>query len=251
MAASKQESAGAMSADLWKKQAAAKAVDLVKSGMRVGLGTGSTAEKFIALLGARVQGGLDVLCVATSERSAMQARGLGLRLSTLDDTPYLDLTVDGADELDGQLNLLKGGGGALLREKIVATASERVVIIADAGKRVETLGAFPLPVEVVRFGLASTRNLIEMLAGDAGCRGPIKLRLGRDGQPFVTDGGNYIFDCAFRRIDKAEMLDEALKAIPGVVENGLFLGIADLAFVAGPGGVDTIAAEDQDRPTAD
>lgn len=240
-----------MSADLWKRQAAAKAVELVRPGMRIGLGTGSTAEKFITLLGERARSGLDVLCVATSERSAAQARGLGLHLSSLDDTPYLDLTVDGADEIDGRLNLIKGGGGALLREKIVATASERVVVIADIGKRVEALGAFPLPVEVVRFGLASTRNLIEMLAGDAGCHGPIRLRQGQDGQPFVTDGGNYILDCSFGRIDRAELLDEALKAIPGVVENGLFLGIADLAFVAGPGGVDAIAAEDEERPSAD
>lgn len=229
-----------MSADLWKKQAAARAIELVRPGMRVGLGTGSTAEKFVALLGERVKAGLDVICVPTSERTAMQARDLGISLSTLDDTPYLDLTVDGADELDSHLNLIKGGGGALLREKIVATASERVVIIADHSKHVQTLGAFALPIEVVRFGLKSTRNLIEILAGDAGCRGEIRLRAGKDGQPFVTDGNNYIFDCSFGRIDKVELLDDALKAIPGVVESGLFLGIADLAFVAGPDGVEEV-----------
>ena len=226
--------------DRWKQQAAAQALELVRPGMRLGLGTGSTAEKFVALLGQRVQSGLDVRCVATSERTAAQARELGIKLTTLDDTPYLDMTVDGADELDEQLNLIKGGGGALLREKIVATASERVVIIADHSKRVQTLGQFALPVEVVRFGLRATRNLIEMLAGDAGCRGDIKLRVGRDGQPFVTDGSNYIFDCAFGRIDKVELLDDALKAIPGVVESGLFLGIADVAFVGGPDGVQQI-----------
>jgi ribose 5-phosphate isomerase A len=240
-----------MTADLYKRQAAAKAIQLVRPGMRLGLGTGSTAEKFVALLGERVAAGLDVVCVATSERTAMQARELGIRLSTLDDTPYLDLTVDGADELDGRLNMIKGGGGALLREKIVATASERVVVIADASKRVETLGAFPLPVEVVRFGLSATRNLIEMLAGDAGCRGHIRVRTGQDGQPFVTDGGNYILDCAFGRIERAELLDEALKAIPGVVENGLFLGIADIGFIAGPGGVEELAAETGERGAAD
>ena len=240
-----------MSADLWKRQAAAKAIELVRPGMRLGLGTGSTAEKFVALLGERVAAGLDVVGVPTSERTAQQARSLGIRLSTLDETPYLDLTVDGADELDGRLNLIKGGGGALLREKIVATASERVVIIADVGKRVEALGAFPLPIEVVRFGLRATGNLIEMLAADAGCRGTMTLRTGRDGQPFVTDGGNYIFDCSFGRIDKVELLDEALKVIPGVVESGLFLGIADTAFVAGPIGVEEIAAENGERPAAD
>lgn len=240
-----------MSADLWKRQAAARAMELVRPGMRIGLGTGSTAEKFVALLGERVASGLEVVCVPTSEGTAIQARSLGIRLSTLDETPYLDLTVDGADELDGRLNLIKGGGGALLREKIVATASERVVIVADVGKRVEALGAFPLPVEVVRFGLRATGNLIEMLAADAGCRGTMTLRQGTDGQPFVTDGGNYIFDCAFGRIDKVELLDEALKAIPGVVESGLFLGIADTAYVAGPSGVEEIAAEHGERAAAD
>jgi ribose 5-phosphate isomerase A len=161
--------------------------------------------------------------------------------------PFLDLTVDGADELDGALRLIKGGGGALLREKIVATASERMIIIADASKRVEALGAYPLPVEVARFGLTATRNMIEMLAADAGCRGDIRLRQGFDRQPFVTDGGNYIFDCAFGRIDDPEALDEALKFIPGVVENGLFLGIADAAIIAGPDGV-IVLEPDDDRP---
>ena len=239
-----------MSTDLWKRQAAARAVDLVEPGMRLGLGTGSTAEHFVNLLGARVKSGLDVLAIATSERTAAQARSLGIRLSTLDETPYLDLTVDGADEFDGQLNLIKGGGGALLREKIVAMASERMVVIADAGKRVEALGLFPLPIEVVRFGLASTRNLIEMLAGDIGCRGPIKLRTGQDGQPFITDCGNYIFDCAFGRIEDSDKLDHLLKAIPGVVENGMFLGIADLAFIAGPNGFEEIAAATGEGATA-
>lgn len=173
----------------------------------------------------------------------MQAAALGIPLTTLDEMPLLDMTVDGADEFDGALRLIKGGGGALLREKIVAAASERLVVIADHTKRVERLGAFPLPVEVVRFGYTATQNMIALLAADLGCHGEIRLRVGRDRQPFVTDGGNYIFDCAFKRIDEPERLDEALKHIPGVVENGLFLGLADMAFVAGPEGIVVIETE--------
>jgi ribose 5-phosphate isomerase A len=229
-----------MSTDLWKRQAAEKAVELVEPGMRLGLGTGSTARHFVDLLGEKVRDGLKVVCVPTSEATLMQARSLGIALTTLDDTPELDLTVDGADELDGELRLIKGGGGALLREKIVAAASERMVVIADATKRVTTIGAFPLPIEVVRFGLTATRNMVERLTREAGCQGELRLRLGSDGQPFVTDGGNYIFDCAFGRIENAEALDEALKLVPGVVENGLFLGFADAAFIAGAGGLETI-----------
>ncbi len=232
-----------MTSDALKRLAAEHALDLIEPGMRLGLGTGSTARHLVDLLGARVKAGLDVLCVPTSEATRLQAKELGIPLTTLDDTPILDLTIDGADELDGELRLIKGGGGALLREKIVATASERMVVIADISKRVEMLGAFPLPVEVVRFGFAATRNMIEMLAEDAGCRGEIKLRMGQDRQPFVTDGGNYIFDCAFGRIEEPDALDEALKLIPGVVENGMFLGIADAAIIAGPNGVEVI--EDQ------
>ncbi len=181
-------------------------------------------------------------------RRGSRRPALGIPLSTLDETPFLDLTIDGADELDSELRLIKGGGGALLREKIVATASDRMIVIADASKRVEKLGAFPLPVEVVRFGVTATRNMIEMLAADAGCQGEIRLRLGQDRQPFVTDGGNYIFDCAFGRIDDPESLDEALKFIPGVIENGLFLGMADLAVVAGAEGVVVLEPQD-DRST--
>ncbi len=173
----------------------------------------------------------------TSEDTRAQAERLGIPLITLDQQPFLDLTVDGADEIDADLRLIKGGGGALLIEKIVATASGRMVVIADASKQVATLGKFPLPVEVVRFGLGATRNMIDVLAGDAGCRGEIKQRMRADGQPFVTDSGNFILDCAFGQIAEPEALDEALKLIPGVVENGLFLGIADAAIVAGPGGI--------------
>jgi ribose 5-phosphate isomerase A len=231
-----------MSVDSYKRAAARHALGLVEPRMRLGLGTGSTASIFVELLGERVREGLSVLCVPTSEDTRIKAAKLGIPLSTLDETPLLDLTIDGADELDPELRLIKGGGGALLREKIVATASDRMIVIADASKRVEKLGAFPLPVEVVRFGVTATRNMIEMLAADSGCHGEITLRLGRDGQPFITDGGNYIFDCAFGQIDDPESLDEALKFIPGVVENGLFLGIADAAIIGGPEGVSVIEA---------
>lgn len=233
----------ATTADEQKLSAAARALEFVENGMRLGLGTGSTASKFVELLGARVKRGLDVICVPTSEATRMQAAALGIPLATLDDQPFLDLTVDGADELDTHLRLIKGGGGALLREKIVATASDRMIVIADGSKMVKQLGAFPLPIEVVRFGFTATRNMIEMLAADAGCQGEIKLRMGRDNQPYVTDGSNYIFDCAFGRIEDPESLDEALKFIPGVVENGLFLGMADAAVIAGPDGVSVLEAE--------
>lgn len=232
-----------MTADAWKRLAAERALELIEPGMKLGLGTGSTARHLVDLLGARVKSGLDVICVPTSEATREQARSLAIPLTTLDDTPILDLTIDGADELDGELRLIKGGGGALLREKIVATASERMVVIADVSKKVAMLGAFPLPVEVVRFGVTATRNMIEMLAEDAGCRGEIRLRMGHDRQPYVTDGGNYIFDCHFGRIGEPDALDEALKLIPGVVENGMFLGIADAAIIAGPDGVEVIEPE--------
>jgi ribose 5-phosphate isomerase A len=226
-----------MTSDDWKQQAAERALTLVEDGMTLGLGTGSTAARFVDLVGQKVKAGLRVRCVPTSEATRVQAERLGIPLITLDQQPFLDITVDGADELDGELRLIKGGGGALLIEKIVATASGRMVVIADASKQVETLGRFPLPVEIVRFGFGATRNMIEVLAADAGCRGEIKQRMRPDGQPFVTDSGNFILDCAFGRIEEPEALDEALKLIPGVVENGLFLGIADAAIVAGPDGV--------------
>jgi len=226
-----------MTADDWKQQAAERALTLVEDGMTLGLGTGSTAARFVDLVGQKVKAGLRVRCVPTSEATRAQAECLGIPLITLDQQPFLDITVDGADELDSELRLIKGGGGALLIEKIVATASGRMVVIADASKQVETLGRFPLPVEIVRFGFGATRNMIEVLAADAGCRGEIKQRMRSDGQPFVTDSGNFILDCAFGRIEEPEALDEALKLIPGVVENGLFLGIADAAIVAGPDGV--------------
>ena len=224
----------------WKLRAAERALGYLEDGMLVGLGTGSTAAKFVDLLGQRVKEGFEVTCVATSEGTRVQAERLGIALTTLDDVPFLDLTVDGADELDSDLRLIKGGGGALLREKIVAMASERMIVIADASKRVSVLGKFPLPVEAVRFGLAATRTLIGAVATDVGCAGEIKLRVAKDGSPFVTDSGNVLFDCSFSRIDNPEALDQALKRVPGVVENGLFLGIADAAIIAGPEGVAVI-----------
>ena len=239
-----------MSSDALKVAAAERAIEYVESGMRLGLGTGSTAAKFVDLLGKKVASGLDVVCVATSQATQAQAEALGIRMATLDDMPFLDLTVDGADEVDGELRLIKGGGGALLREKIVATASGRMVVIADASKKVATLGAFPLPLEVVPFGLTATRNMITALAADVGCEGDIKVRVLAGGKLFLTDGGNLILDCHFGRIDEPEELDEALKLIPGVVENGLFIGIADLAIIAGADGVKLIGSEEGDEVIA-
>jgi ribose 5-phosphate isomerase A len=224
-------------ADQYKRQAAEHAIALVEDGMTLGLGTGSTAAHFVELLGRRVKLGLRVVGVPTSEATRAQAERLGIPLTDLDRQPSLDLTVDGADEIDSQLRLIKGGGGALLHEKIVAMASARVVVIADHSKRVATLGAFPLPVEIVRFGARATRNLIEALAAEAGCSGQIALRMTTDGRPSVTDGGHFILDCAFGRIADPEALAAALRFVPGVVETGLFLDIADAAIVAGPDGV--------------
>jgi ribose 5-phosphate isomerase A len=235
-----------MSSDDWKRQAAEQALSYVEDGMKLGLGTGSTAAKFVDLLGAKVKSGLKVICVPTSEATRAHAAALGIPLATLDQYPALDLTVDGADEIDEELRLIKGGGGALLREKIVAVASERVVIIADSSKRVEILGRFPLPIEVVPFGLAATQRLIVQLAADSGCEGEIKLRAGANGSPFLTDNGNHILDCSFGAIDDPEALDDALKLVPGVVENGLFLGIADVGIIAGPMGVEVLSAVDTD-----
>lgn len=212
--------------------------------MLLGLGTGSTAAHFVDLLGQKVAAGFKVTAVPTSEATAAQARRLGIPLTTLDDHPSLDLTVDGADECDGQLQLIKGGGAALLREKIVAAASADMIVIADHTKLVGTLGAFPLPIEVVRFGLASTKELVASLAADAGCAGEIRVRRAADGTFLVTDNGNHILDCAFGRIEDAEALDAMLKLVPGVVDHGLFLGLASRAIIAGPDGINEIDAPD-------
>ncbi len=226
-----------LSAEAMKRAAAQAALESVTHGMRLGLGTGSTAAHFVDLLGARVRDGLEVVGVPTSERTRSQAEGLGIRLSTLDETPELDLTVDGADEFDASLRLIKGGGGALLREKIVAAASKRMFVVADATKEVATLGAFPLPVEVDRFGARSTRLHIERVARGLGLIGAITQRMSAPDAPYVTDGAHYIFDCAFTAIDAPEALAERLSAIPGVVDHGLFIGLATAIFVAGATGV--------------
>lgn len=227
-------------AEAAKRLAAARAVDLVRPGMRLGLGTGSTAAHFVALLGERVAQGLKVVGVPTSERTREQALSLNIPLSTLDETPELDLTIDGADEFDPQLRLIKGGGAALLREKIVAAASARMVVVTDRSKQVATLGKFPLPVEVDRFGLESTRRHV-LAAGQAtGCTGEVRLRMNGQGQVLVTDGGHAILDCVFGRIPDADALARLLNAIPGVVEHGLFIGIAKAVIVADASGVEVI-----------
>ncbi|ATQ68912.1 MULTISPECIES: ribose-5-phosphate isomerase RpiA [Methylosinus] len=231
-------------ADDMKKRAAAAALAAVAPGMRLGLGTGSTAAHFVALLGERVREGLDILCVPTSERTRAQAEALAIPLATLDEAPELDLTVDGADEFDSSLRLVKGGGGALLREKIVAAASRRFIVVADATKRVETLGAFPLPVEIDAFGARATRGHVERAAAALGLSGEVRLRSRPDGHVFVTDGGHLVLDCAFGAIPAPEALADRLAAIPGVVEHGLFLGLATAVVVAGPGGVESLGRLD-------
>jgi ribose 5-phosphate isomerase A len=224
--------------DQRKLEAAERALALVKPGMKLGLGSGSTAHHFVDLVGERVKAGLDVHCVATSEATAAQAKALGIPIGTLDDIPELDLTVDGADEIDPNLSLIKGGGGALLREKIVASASSRMVVIADSTKLVTRLGAFPLPIEVVPFGLAATRRHIEHVFGELGLSGPIRLR--GESSPFVTDGGHYILDCSLGAIADPEALSQILSPIPGVVEHGLFVGLARAAIIAGAEGVEVL-----------
>ena len=228
-----------MSAEEQKRAAARAALDFVEDGMRLGLGTGSTAVHFVDAVGERVAQGLNVICVPTSEATAAQARGLDIPLTTLEDTPELDLTVDGADELDDALNLIKGGGGALLREKIVASASERMVVIVDGSKHSPVLGSFALPVEVVPFGVEATRRQLAAVARDFGCQGDVTMRM-KDGGPFVTDGQHYIFDCAFGVIADPAGLAVELNRIPGVVENGLFIGLATLAIVGAETGVQRI-----------
>jgi ribose 5-phosphate isomerase A len=226
-----------MDIEAQKRQAAALAVEWVRPGMRLGLGTGSTARHFIALLAERVRSGLDVVGVATSEATRADAERFGVPLTTLDETPQLDMTVDGADEIAPDLNLIKGGGGALLREKIVAAASARMVVIADESKWVPELGRYPLPVEVVPFGLAATQRALEAAAAAAGCPGQAKLRRDKHGHAFVTDGGHWLLDAALTRIANAKMLAERLSQIPGVIEHGLFIGMAQAAILAGPAGI--------------
>lgn len=228
-----------MNPDELKKAAALAAIAHIKSGMKLGLGTGSTAKHFVDAVGDKVREGWDLLCVPTSEATRQQAESLGIRLTTLNETPVLDVTIDGADELDGQLRLIKGGGGALLREKIVASSSRKMIVIADDSKKVATLGKFPLPVEVVPFGLKATAIKIDQAFAWTRNKGAVTLRI-RDGKPFITDNGNVILDCALGRIENVDKLAVGLSSIPGVVDHGLFIGMASLAIIAGEKGIETI-----------
>ncbi len=230
-----------MDARQMKIKAAEAALGYVEDGMRLGIGTGSTAEEFVRLLAEKVANGFQVEGVPTSERTARLCLELGVPLKSLDELPELDLTIDGADEVDSALRLIKGGGGALLREKIVASASSKMIVIADETKVVDTLGAFALPIEVNSFGLKSTTMAIEKLASRLGLTGEIALRA-TGKEDFVTDGGHFILDASFGRIPDAEALASQLNAIPGVVEHGLFINLASLAVIAGPSGVKTLKA---------
>jgi ribose 5-phosphate isomerase A len=223
-------------AALGKRAAAARALEFVEDGMKLGLGTGSTAKWFVDLLARRIKAeGLQITGVPTSSRTEAQARALGIPLATLDQAGWLDLTIDGADEFDADLNLIKGGGGALLQEKIVASASTRMVVITDPSKEVAALGAFPLPVELVRFGSGTTMRLVAELLErhDVGGR-DMQMRPktpgGADG-PYITDEGHYIIDLALGRIGDPARLNIELNTIPGVVETGLFCGIASAIVV--------------------
>jgi ribose 5-phosphate isomerase A len=226
-----------MNPDAQKRAAAARALDFVRPGMALGLGTGSTARHFVELLGERVRAGLDVVGVPTSNATRDDAQRCGVPLTTLDERPALDLTIDGADEIAPDLNLIKGGGGALLREKIVAAASARMVVIADESKWVAALGRFPLPIEVLPFGLGASRRAIEAAIAGVGLAGTLALRRGKDGHAFVTDGGHWIIDAALGHIAEPQALALKLAAIPGVMEHGLFIGLAQTAILAGPAGV--------------
>jgi ribose 5-phosphate isomerase A len=223
-----------MTVEAQKREAAAKALEFVRPGMRLGLGTGSTAKHFVELLAERVRAGLDVVGVPTSAGTHELASSLGVPLATLDAEPELDLTVDGADEVDPELNLIKGGGAALLREKIVAAASRSMIVIADESKMVASLGKFPLPIEIVKFGMAATQRAIE-----SRCTPEVKCRLRHtsQGHALVTDEGHFILDAPLQRIDTPAELAACLSRIAGVVEHGLFIGMADLAVISSPEGV--------------
>ncbi|MGV8936735.1 MAG: ribose-5-phosphate isomerase RpiA [Allorhizobium sp.] len=230
-----------MHARQMKIKAAEVALSYVEDGMRLGIGTGSTAEEFVRLLAEKVANGMKVSGVPTSERTAGLCMELGVPLKSLDELPELDLTIDGADEVDPQLRLIKGAGGALLREKIVAQASHRMIVIADESKVVDVLGRFPLPIEINPFGQVATRIAIEKMAASLGLSGDLGMRRSGDGI-FVTDGGHYILDASFGRIPDAEALASGLNSIPGVVEHGLFINLATLAIIAGPAGARVLTA---------
>ena len=229
-------------ADSLKRAVGVEAAELVDSGMRLGLGTGSTVAHLLVALAEKLNGGTlsDVVGVPTSLRTAREAQELDIPLTSLTETPFLDLTIDGADEVDLELNLIKGLGGALLREKMVAQASRRLAIMVDDGKIVPALGTrCPVPVEVVQFGWEVHGPFVESCGAD-----PV-LRVGPDGEPMVTDNGNYIIDCYFPGgIDDAEGFEQAIRARAGVVESGLFLGMASEVLVGGPAGVRTLSKGD-------
>jgi ribose 5-phosphate isomerase A len=214
-----------MANDGEKEAAGRAAAKLVQDGDVVGLGTGSTAYFAVVALGERVKAGLKIIGIPTSVATADLARSVGIPLTTLDEHPEIDITIDGADEVDPKLNLIKGGGGALTREKVVATASKRMVVVADSSKVVKTLGKFPLPVEVIAFARTVIEKKIAALGGSP------KLRMRPDGSPYLTDNANQILDCSFGRISDPAALARALSEMPGVVEHGLFIGVAKLAFV--------------------
>jgi ribose 5-phosphate isomerase A len=215
-----------MANDEEKEAAAQASLRFIKDGQVVGLGTGSTAAYFIQLLGEQVKNGLRIRGIPTSDRSREQAARLGIPLATLDECQEIDVTVDGADEVDPELRLIKGGGGALLREKIVASATRQLVIITDMTKRVPVLGRFPLPVEVIKFAQAVVGKKIEALGAK------VSLRREADGKPYLTDENNYILDCRFGEIGDADGLARELSDMPGVVEHGLFIGMASVVLVA-------------------
>jgi ribose 5-phosphate isomerase A len=226
-------------ADEQKKAAALAALKRVKPGMKLGLGTGSTANHFVRALAEEVKKGLQVLGVPTSRATLELAKGLGIPMSSLNEEPYLDLCVDGADEFDPQLNLIKGGGGALLVEKIVASSAKEFIIITDESKKVAKLGAFPLPIEVVNVGVRATVWKIESVFRANGLSPPLSLR-GKDGEVFRTDCGNVIIDAACGAIEDAHRLEVMLNDVPGVVNNGLFVGMATSVLMATPKGVQEI-----------
>ncbi|MCZ2328349.1 ribose-5-phosphate isomerase RpiA [Bartonella sp. F02] len=214
-----------------KKKAATEALEFIQDGMRLGIGTGSTVNEFIRLLGERVTEGLRVIGVATSYRSEKLCRDFGIPLATLDQFPELDLTIDGADEIGPKMTLIKGGGGALLREKIVATASHSMLVIADETKVVKTLGSFALPIEVNPFGITATRKAIEKILNNLDFSGKVTLRMNGE-SPFVTDGGHFILDAFLGHIMQPKLLSSALLEVPGVVEHGLFLELASHSIIA-------------------
>ncbi len=219
-----------------KELAAARALAFVEDGMTVGLGSGSTATFFIQLLGARVKEGLKLRAVASSRASEELAASLGIEICDFERCPEIDVTIDGADEIGPGLALIKGGGGALLREKIVASASKRFIIVADSVKLVAKLGAFPLPVEVIRMASPLVRRRLAALGIDA------SVRRSADGTEYITDEGNLILDCACGSIDDPAGLAASIRSIVGVVEHGLFLGMADLALIAMDGRVEERSA---------